>query len=105
MAVSGGCAAVVGLLYAGPPLLLTVVVLLWGLTIVADSAQFSAGVAELSEPDGVGTMLTLQTSVGFLLTLATIHLVPWFAEQARSEEHTSELQSLMRISSAVFCLK
>src|SRR3546814_14159589 len=82
MAVSGGCAAVVGLLYAGPPLLLTVVVLLFGLTIVADSAQFSAGVAELSEPDGVGTMLTLQTSVGVLLTPANHHLVPSFAEQA-----------------------
>src|SRR3546814_2689685 len=27
------------------------------------------------------------------------------AERARSEEHTSELQSLMRISYAVFCLK
>src|SRR3546814_4073865 len=27
------------------------------------------------------------------------------SEQARSEEHTSELQSLMRISYAVFCLK
>src|SRR3546814_3070647 len=28
-----------------------------------------------------------------------------YAEQGRSEEHTSELQSLMRISYAVFCLK
>lgn len=80
MAVSGACAALVGFLYGGPPALLTAVVLLWGLTIVADSAQFSAGVAELSEPDTVGTMLTLQTSVGFLLTLATIHMVPWFAD-------------------------
>jgi len=82
MAVSGGCAAVVGFLFTGSPLVLTAVVLVWGLTIVADSAQFSAGVAELSDPDTVGTMLTLQTSVGFLLTLATIHLVPWFAELA-----------------------
>ena len=80
MTVSGGCAALVGFVYAGWPVALTVVVLLWGLTIVADSAQFSAGVAELSAPETVGTMLTLQTSVGFLLTLATINLVPWVAE-------------------------
>lgn len=77
MVVSGSCALAVGFLFTGAPVLLTVVVLVWGLTIVADSAQFSAGVAELSPPETVGTMLTMQTSVGFLLTLATIHLVPW----------------------------
>src|SRR3546814_9776523 len=32
-------------------------------------------------------------------------ITPASAASARSEEHTSELQSLMRISSAVFCLK
>jgi len=80
MAVSGICARLVGLVFDGTPLLLTAVVLIWGLTIVADSAQFSAGVAELSPPDTVGTMLTLQTSAGFLLTLATINLVPWAAD-------------------------
>jgi hypothetical protein len=47
---------------------------------VADSAQFSASVAELSEPSLVGTMLTIQTSVGFLLTLITIHLIPGMVE-------------------------
>lgn len=80
MAVSGACALLVGFLFEGVPVLLTAVVLVWGLTIVADSAQFSAGVAELSAPDTVGTMLTLQTSVGFLLTLTTINLVPWAAD-------------------------
>lgn len=80
MAVSGSCALLVGTLFDGAPVLLTVVVLVWGLTVVADSAQFSAGVAELSAPETVGTMLTLQTSVGFMLTLATINLVPWAAD-------------------------
>ncbi len=80
MAVSGTCALSVGLLFDAPPTLLVAVVLLWGLTVAADSAQFSAGVAELSAPETVGTMLTLQTSVGFMLTLATINLVPWAAE-------------------------
>jgi len=76
MAVSGSCAAVVGFLYGGSPALLIAVCLIWGFTIVADSAQFSASTAELSDPSVVGTMLTVQASLGFLLTLATIHLVP-----------------------------
>jgi hypothetical protein len=47
-------------------------------SIVADSAQFSASIAELSEREYVGTMLTLQTALGFTLTLVTIHLMPYF---------------------------
>lgn len=76
MGISGTCAAGVGFLFGGPPALLIAVCLVWGFTIVADSAQFSASTAELSDPSLVGTMLTIQTSMGFLLTLATIHLVP-----------------------------
>ena len=52
----------------------------WGVTIIADSAQFSASVAELSEPESVGTMLTLQTCAGFLLTLVSIQLVAPMAQ-------------------------
>jgi MFS family permease len=66
----------VGFLYGGSPALLVLLCLVWGATIVADSAQFSASIAELSERPLVGTMLTVQTSMGFLLTLLTIHLVP-----------------------------
>ena len=51
--------------------------LVWGVSIVADSAQFSASVAELSDRAWVGTMLTLQTAMGFTLTLLTIHLMPY----------------------------
>jgi cyanate permease len=43
---------------------------------IADSAQFSANVVELSDPEHVGTMVTVQTCVGFLLTMVSIHLVP-----------------------------
>jgi len=50
----------------------------WGISIVADSAQFSASIAELSDPARVGTMLTLQTALGFTLTLVTIHLMPYW---------------------------
>jgi MFS family permease len=76
MALSGSCALLIGFLFGGEPVLLVVVCLVWGFAIVADSAQFSASVAELADRSLVGTMLTIQTSMGFLLTLLTIHLVP-----------------------------
>jgi hypothetical protein len=76
LVVSGACALVVGLLYGGNPALLVGVCLLWGFAVVADSAQFSASVSELCRPEYVGTALTLQTSLGFLLTLVTIRLIP-----------------------------
>ncbi|HEX4883098.1 MAG TPA: MFS transporter [Casimicrobiaceae bacterium] len=76
MAVSGTCAAAIGLLFGGPPAALVAVAVVWGVSIVADSAQFSASVAELADRSRVGTMLTFQTALGFTLTLATIHLMP-----------------------------
>jgi len=76
LVVSGCCCLFVGFLYGGNPFLLVVLCLVWGFAVVADSAQFSAAVSELSEPEYVGTALTLQTSLGFLLTLLTIRLVP-----------------------------
>ena len=78
MAISGSCAATIGWLFGGNPVALVVVCLVWGITIVADSAQFSASIAELADRERVGTMLTLQTALGFTLTLVTIHLMPHF---------------------------
>lgn len=78
MAASGACAVLVGFVFGRHPLLVGAVAFLWGATIIADSAQFSASVAELAPPGLVGTMLTAQTCAGFLLTLATIHLMPVF---------------------------
>jgi hypothetical protein len=80
MAVSGACALTIGLLYGGAPWLVGALCLLWGVAVVADSAQFSASIAELSNRFLVGTMLTLQTALGFTLTLSTIHLMPHFVE-------------------------
>ncbi len=77
MLISGTCALSVGFLFGASPWLLTILCLVWGLTVVSDSAQFSASVAELAKPEIVGTMLTLQTSIGFTLTLITIHLMPY----------------------------
>lgn len=80
MAVSGACALIVGFLFGAEPWLLIPICLVWGFAIVADSAQFSASIAELSERSLVGTMMTVQTSMGFLLTMLTIHLVPPLVE-------------------------
>lgn len=76
MAASGSCALGVGLLYGADWRITTGLCLVWGVAVVADSAQFSSSVIELSDPAHVGTMLTTQTCAGFLLTLITIHLVP-----------------------------
>jgi MFS family permease len=80
MAISGSCAASIGLLYGGNPWLVLALCVVWGVSIVADSAQFSASIAELADPARVGTMLTLQTALGFTLTLVTIHLLPHFVD-------------------------
>ena len=76
MGLSGLCCVLVGFLYGGNPWLLVVLCLVWGIAVVADSAQFSSSVIELSDPSVIGTMLTVQTCIGFLLTLVTVHLVP-----------------------------
>lgn len=76
MIVSGSCATTIGLwteIGMGPVI---VVAIIWGITVVANSAQFSAAIAELSEPQLAGTMLTIQTCLGFLLTFVAIQLMP-----------------------------
>jgi len=77
LAISGICALTVGFFFGGNPWLVAFICLIWGFAVVADSAQFSAALSELSRPAYVGTALTLQTSFGFLLTLVSIRLVPW----------------------------
>lgn len=79
MAASGTCAALIGVAFASPPLLVAVA-LVWGFTIVADSAQFSTAISELAPREYIGTALSLQTCVGFTLTLVSTRLVPVMAE-------------------------
>src|SRR5215212_4064687 len=76
MAISGTCCLVIGLLYAGNPILLLLVAAIWGATVVADSAQFSSCVTELGDPQYIGTALTIQMCIGFLLTTISIELIP-----------------------------
>ena len=64
------------MVFGGSPVLVTLVALIWGLSVIADSAQFSTCISELCDPTYIGTALTLQTSMGFLLTLVSIRLLP-----------------------------
>ncbi len=80
MTVSGICALGIGLTFGRSLWLLAPVALVWGFFVVADSAQFSVMVTESVPAHAVGTALTLQTSLGFLLTAVTIQLVPPIAQ-------------------------
>ena len=80
MALSGACSLAAALVYGLSPWIVWPLLLVWGFFVVADSAQFSAIVTEVAPPHAVGTALTMQTSVGFLLTMLTVQGVPWLAE-------------------------
>ena len=82
MIVSGSMAVLAAVFYAAPLPLLIAILLIWGVSVVADSAQFSASITELSPPEYTGTALTIQTSVGFLLTMVSIQLVPFVVAAA-----------------------
>ena len=76
MAISATCALVIGFLATAPLGIVAIVAIVWGISIVADSAQFSAAITEFAPSQYVGTAVTLQTCLGFLLTIVTIRLVP-----------------------------
>jgi MFS family permease len=80
MAISGTCAVVTPLIFGLSPWIVVPVFLIWGTTVVSDSAQFSAMVTETADDAYRGTALTLQTAVGFLLTLVTIRGIPILAD-------------------------
>lgn len=79
MAASAAAAVAIGFAFDGPSWLFLAVSVIWGVTVVGDSAQFSASATELADPDYVGTALTLQLGIGFALTVVSIWLTPLFA--------------------------
>ena len=81
MILSGACALVMAWAVSAPVWFLALISFAWGCSVVADSAQFSACVTEFCEPGHAGTALTVQTCLGFLLTLATLGLVPHLRAQ------------------------
>ncbi|MGH3345642.1 MAG: hypothetical protein ACRDO4_01555, partial [Nocardioides sp.] len=82
MLVSGACCLLAAVAFGGPTWLLVVLLLVWGASVIADSAMFSACLGTVVDPRYVGTALTLQTAFGFLLTVVTIQLVPVVAAAA-----------------------
>ena len=80
MLVSAACSALTVVVFGRAPVLLYALIVVWGFSVVADSAQFSALVSEHAPRDHIGTALTLQTCVGFLLTMVTIALLPVVAD-------------------------
>lgn len=80
MALSGGCALLIGFAFDGPVWLLALIAIVWGISIIGDSAQFSAAVTELADSRFVGTALTLQVSIGFALTVFAIWLMSHVAD-------------------------
>jgi len=81
MAASGACALAAPTTFGRATWALLALVSLWGFFVIADSAQFSALVTESVPAHAVGTALTLQTSLGFLLTTISIQLVPVLVAQ------------------------
>ena len=79
MAMSGTCAVLIGFFYNGPATVFVLVALVWGFSTIADSAQFSAAVSEVSDPSLVGASLAFQMGVGFAITLFAVWLVQWIA--------------------------
>ncbi|MBZ9942310.1 MFS transporter [Mesorhizobium sp. BR1-1-13] len=80
MIVSGGCAVLMGLVFTGPLWLFMLVAIVWGISVIGDSAQFSAAVTELADRRFVGTALSVQLGAGFALTVLAIWLTPRFAD-------------------------
>jgi MFS family permease len=76
MALSGACSLLIPFVFGRGLVFLTPLAWAWGFFVIADSAQFSALVTEAVPPHAVGTALTVQTSLGFLLTMVSIQLIP-----------------------------
>ncbi|QFU83511.1 MFS transporter [Natronorubrum aibiense] len=76
MIVSGTACLLAGVVYGSSLAVTAPFVLIWGFFIVADSAQFSTAVSELADDSYVGSALTLQTAIGFLITIGSIQLIP-----------------------------
>lgn len=80
MAVSGSCALLIGLFFDGPFWAFAMIILIWGIFIIGDSAQFSAMATEVSDTRLVGTALTFQMGIGFSISVLSIWLTAQVAE-------------------------
>lgn len=81
MLLSGACCLLIGFTFGLSPWLTAALAAVWGVTVIADSAQFSALVTETAAPEYVGTAVTLQLAVGFAITMLSIRVIPWVVSQ------------------------
>ena len=79
MQASGAAGLATALAFGGPIWLVATLVLVWGAAIIPDSAQFSALVADAAPGSHAGSLLALQTALGFTLTFFTVQAVPLVA--------------------------
>ena len=79
MTGSGLSALTAAWTFGGSMSLFFAVVVIWGITVIIDSAQFSALIADFASAELAGSLMTLQTSIGFALTILTVQLTPWVA--------------------------
>lgn len=80
MITSCSCALLIGLTFHGPLWLFLLVAVIWGISVIGDSAQFSAMVTEVADSHLVGTALAMQMGIGFLITIVSIQILPFIAE-------------------------
>ncbi len=79
MAISGASAVAAAVVFGGPVWLVLTVFVIWGLSVIPDSAQFSAMVADFAPPEISGSLMSLQTALGFALTIITVQVTPLLA--------------------------
>ena len=75
LGISGTSAVLIGLTYRSAPFITIIVGIIWGITVIADSAQFSTAVTELSSNKIRGSALTFQMALGFLITVGSIYAI------------------------------
>ena len=80
MAVSGSAAVLTAATFGGPVWLTFALVMIWGIAVIPDSAQFSALVADAAPPHLAGSLMTFQTAIGFALTILTVQMTPVVAQ-------------------------
>ena len=75
MFISGLCSVIIGFTFGDVPVITFAIAFIWGITVISDSAQFSTAVTELASSEYVGSALTFQMAIGFLLTVGSIDLI------------------------------
>jgi len=80
MAVSGSSALLFAFFFGGSIWLMILIAMIWGISVIPDSAQFSALVADFTPAEKAGSLMTFQTALGFALTTVTVQLAPVMAE-------------------------